>query len=159
MMRGDYLIVVVRVEIALRAAEGHRLLNAHHDGIGEATYQHHNAEDHVHDADALVVDAGEPLAPQIAPEPVAADGADDQQPAQHDHCERRDQDRLMNWDCIPGEPAEDECDQVEMFEHRMCSGAGGRARRQARVDLGATEGRKRRAWQASALKRRPFSRS
>ena len=45
--------------------ERQRLLRAHHDRVGEAAQQHHQREQRIHDADALVVDAGDPLAPQI----------------------------------------------------------------------------------------------
>ena len=69
-VRGEDLVVVMGVEIALRAAERHGLLQSHHDGVGEAPQQHDEPEHHVHDADPLVVDAGEPLAPQIAPQPI-----------------------------------------------------------------------------------------
>ena len=49
--------------------------SAHHDRVGEAAQQHDQAEDHVHDADLLVVDAGEPLAPEVAPEPELGERA------------------------------------------------------------------------------------
>ena len=66
---GEDLVVVVRRQVALGAVEGHGLLQPHHHRVGEAAQQHDEAEDHVHDADLLVVDAGEPLVPEVAPEP------------------------------------------------------------------------------------------
>ena len=66
--------------------------SAHHDGVGEAAQQHDDAEDHVHDADALVVDAGEPLAPEIAPQPEVGDGAE------HDGATERNTGKGRNQD-------------------------------------------------------------
>ena len=39
------------------------------------------AEDHVHDPDLLVVDAGEPLVPEIAPEPELGERRDERDAA------------------------------------------------------------------------------
>jgi len=38
-------------------------LQPHHDRIGKAAQQHHQAEDDVHDPDFFVIDAGKPFAP------------------------------------------------------------------------------------------------
>ena len=62
---GEDLIVVIGRQVPLRAADGHRLLRAHHDRVGEAAQQHDQRQEHIHDADALVIDAGQPFAPQI----------------------------------------------------------------------------------------------
>jgi hypothetical protein len=40
-----------------------RLLRAHHQCIDEAAQQHHQCQQAIHDADALVIDARDPLAP------------------------------------------------------------------------------------------------
>jgi hypothetical protein len=60
-MRGEDLVVVMRIEVALIAVEGDRLLEAHHDRIGKAAQQHDDRQDDIHDADLLVIDTGEPL--------------------------------------------------------------------------------------------------
>jgi hypothetical protein len=67
-VRGEHLIEVVRVEVAVRAVEGQGLLRADHERVGKAAQEHDKAQHHVHDADLLVIDAGEPLLPEIAPE-------------------------------------------------------------------------------------------
>ena len=46
---------------ALAAAGGQCELRAHHDRVGESAQQHDQREQNVHDPDALVVDAGDPL--------------------------------------------------------------------------------------------------
>src|SRR3546814_12109612 len=48
-VRGEHLIVMVRGQIALRPAEGHCLLQAHHDRVGKAAQEHDQPQDHVHD--------------------------------------------------------------------------------------------------------------
>ena len=67
-MSGEHLIVMMRVQVAFGAVEGQRLLQTHHDGVGETAQEHHKTEDHIHDADLLVIDAGEPFLPEIAPQ-------------------------------------------------------------------------------------------
>ena len=74
---GEDLVVVVRRQVAHGVAEGDRLLRAHHDGVGEAAQQHHQSQNDVHDADLLVVDAGDPVAPQRAPGPEVGERGDD----------------------------------------------------------------------------------
>ena len=63
-VRREDLIVVLGRQVS-RRAEGERLLRSHHDGVGETAQQHDHGEEDVHHADALVVDAGDPLAPEI----------------------------------------------------------------------------------------------
>jgi hypothetical protein len=63
-MRGEDLVVVFRRQIA-RRVERQRLLRPHHDGVGEAAQQHHHRQEHIHNTDPLVIDAGDPLLPQI----------------------------------------------------------------------------------------------
>src|SRR5690606_37172792 len=86
---GEDLVVMVRRQDAGGVARGHGQLGAHHDGVGEAAQQHDQGHDDVHDADALVVDAGQPFGPQVLPFAVvgdrphqgdAQDGAGDQRP-------------------------------------------------------------------------------
>jgi hypothetical protein len=84
---GEHLIVVVRVEIAFAAVERDRLLEAHHDRVGKAAHEHHQAQDHVHDPDLLVIDAGEPFLPEIAPETEIGERTDQRDPAK-DHADK-----------------------------------------------------------------------
>jgi hypothetical protein len=52
--------------------------------VGEAAQQHHHREHDVHDADLLVIDAGQPLRPQRRPLAVPGDQRRDGHRA-HDH--------------------------------------------------------------------------
>jgi len=70
---GEDLVVVVRRQVAHVVAKGHGLLQAHHHRVGKAAQQHHQAQDHVHDADALVVDAANPVVPERAPQAEPGD--------------------------------------------------------------------------------------
>ncbi|MHC2531234.1 hypothetical protein ACVJMY_000803 [Bradyrhizobium diazoefficiens] len=96
-MGGEDLVVVMGVEIAFGATEREHLLAAHHQRVGEAAQQHHDAEDHVHDADALVVHRGEPFAPEVAPETEIGEAAEQRGAAERDHHEGADDDRLVQW--------------------------------------------------------------
>jgi len=109
---GEDLVVVMGGQEALGAVECERLLRAHHERVGEAAQQHHDAEDHVHDADALVVDGGEPLAPQIAPEAEIGDAGEQRDAAERDHHEGADEDRLVERQRIDAETAEDELEKI-----------------------------------------------
>ena len=116
-MGGEDLVVVVRRQVAHVVAKGHGLLQAHHDGIGEAAQQHHQTQDDVHDADLLVVDGGKPLGPQVAPQLVAG------QCRQHGHTPYRhhgkgsQNDRIMERNRVPGQTSEYEFGQVQVFKH------------------------------------------
>jgi hypothetical protein len=66
-VRRENLVVVLGRQITLPGAGGQRLLRTHHDGVGEAAQQHHQRQDAIHHADALVIDGSQPLAPQIRP--------------------------------------------------------------------------------------------
>ena len=72
-VRREDLVVVTGRQVALRTADRDRLLCAHHDRIGKAAQQHDQPQSEIHDADALVVDTGQPLAPQIRPPPLYGD--------------------------------------------------------------------------------------
>ena len=63
-MGREDLIEVVGRQIAVRA-EGETLLRPHHDRVNKSTQHHQTAKQRVHDADPLVVHAGDPLAPEI----------------------------------------------------------------------------------------------
>ena len=62
-MRREDLVEVLGRQISLRAAGRDRLLRPHHDRVGKAAQQHDQRQDDIHDADAFMVDGGEPLAP------------------------------------------------------------------------------------------------
>jgi hypothetical protein len=63
-MGGEDLVVVLGRQVALRL-ERDRLLRSHHERVDETAQKHHRGERHIHDADMLVVDAGDPFTPQI----------------------------------------------------------------------------------------------
>ncbi|MHC2497192.1 hypothetical protein ACVI8K_004108 [Bradyrhizobium barranii subsp. barranii] len=111
-MGGEDLVVVMGVEIAFGAVEGEHLLAAHHQRIRKAAQQHHDAEDHVHDADALVVHRGEPFAPEIAPEAEIGEAGEQRGAAECDHREGADDDRLVQRQRFEAEPAEDELEKI-----------------------------------------------
>jgi len=52
-------------QISLRAAGRDSLLRAHHDRVGEPAEQHEQRQHDVHDADALMINQTDPLAPEI----------------------------------------------------------------------------------------------
>ena len=71
----EYLIEMFRRQIALRRADGDRLLRAHHDRVGEAAQQHHQRQNAIHHADALVIDRRQPFTPKIGPISLERDPA------------------------------------------------------------------------------------
>jgi hypothetical protein len=98
---GEDLVVVVRRQVAEILAERDGLLGAHHQRVGKAAQQHDQAEDHVHDADFLVVDAGDPVAPQGAPQLVPGEQGHHGRAAQHHHDKGAQQDGLMERNRFP----------------------------------------------------------
>src|SRR5262249_33747927 len=77
------------------------------DRIGEAAQQHEQRQHEIHDADALVIDGGQPLAPQVRHVTLQSDPGEDCPYAQ-DHAARgAHDDRLVERDCAPGELAEE----------------------------------------------------
>ena len=78
-MGAEYLIEVLRGQIAKGAARGNGLLRAHQNGIGEPAQQHDQGEDNVHDADLFVVEAGQPFLVKVGPLSVVSDQAQDHQ--------------------------------------------------------------------------------
>ncbi|MPL91568.1 hypothetical protein SDC9_37643 [bioreactor metagenome] len=111
-MRGEDLVEVVRRQIARCAARGHRLLRAHHQRIGKAAHHHDEAEHHVHDADLLVVDRGDPVAPQRHPQPEIGHQRQDGEAAERDAREGADQDRFVIGDPVEGQAPEDRGDHL-----------------------------------------------
>jgi hypothetical protein len=108
---------MMRRQVAFRAAEGHRLLQPHHDRVGKSAQQHHQRENDVHDADLLVVDARQPVAPERPPEAVIGDEPDQRDAAERDGEKGHDEDRLVIRDRVEGKPAEDELQEIWIGEH------------------------------------------
>jgi hypothetical protein len=98
------LVVVVGRQVAARV-EGHRLLAAHHDRVGEAANEHDHGEQAVHDADPLVIDGGDPLAPEIGPPAFDGDPEEHRQDDRDHHDGRDERDRLVEGNRRPGELA------------------------------------------------------
>ncbi len=125
-VRREDLVEMLRRQIALRTAGRDRLLRSHHDRIGEAAQQHEHRQNDVHDADALVVDRGDPLAPEIRHVSFQRDPAKDGYYAQ-DHAARgTHDDRLVEWNCVPAELAEEiHCSALCDFGWVSCDGSAG----------------------------------
>ena len=102
-MRGKYLVVMLGRQVALRSAGRKCELHAHHDRVRKAAHQHHQRNNDVHHADALVVDARDPLMPEIRP--PASDRDQQQNPDDRDteDDQRPHDDRLIEGDRIPGQ--------------------------------------------------------
>jgi len=130
-MGGEDLVIVVSRQEALGVAERQHLLGAHHQRVGKAAQQHDDAEHHVHDADALVVDAGEPFAPQIAPELEIGQDAEKGDAAECDDSEGGHDDGFMKRKRLECQPAEDRLEKCGIVEHvlRGASGVEGRPNR------------------------------
>ena len=102
---GKDLVVVLWRKIA-RGAKRDRLLRAHHDRVDEPAQQHDHAEQGVHHPDALVVDARDPLAPEVRQIAFEHDPREDRENDQHHDRAGNERDRLAPWDYIPGKFAE-----------------------------------------------------
>src|SRR5262244_3444194 len=100
------LIVVLRRQVSLCAAHRDCLLRAHHDRVAKSAQQHDQAEHHVHDANALVVHAGQPLAPQIWPPALHSDGHEDSQNNDADHRSAEQREWLVEGNCCPAQPSQ-----------------------------------------------------
>ena len=103
-MGREDLVVVLGRQIPF-GLEGDRLLGAHHDRIDEAAKEHQEPEKEVHDADALVVHARDPLAPQIGKMPLDDDPNDHADEDKKHHRCRYQRDRLIPGNGVPGELA------------------------------------------------------
>ncbi len=116
-VRREHLVVMVRRQVTLVLTEGDRLLRAHQQRIREAAQQHHDGEHDVHDADLLVIDAREPLGPEIAPDLEVGQGTEEREPAERDRDEGRDEDRLVIGDRLQREAPEDKVLEIQVREH------------------------------------------
>jgi len=63
-VRGEDLVVVFRRQVS-RGIERQCLLRSHQQRVDEPAQQHHQCQQDVHDADALVIDAGDPFLPNV----------------------------------------------------------------------------------------------
>lgn len=102
-MCGEDLVVMMGRQVTCGIAKGNGLLDPHHDGIGETAQQHDQAEDHVHDADFLVIDAGKPFEPKVAPQLEMADCGNQCDTAKQHGGEGGDQDRFVEGYSVPTE--------------------------------------------------------
>src|SRR5258708_25980828 len=146
---------------SLRPAEGDRVLYTHQQGVGEAAQQHDAAEHHVHDTDALVIDAGEPFLPQITPQPKIADRSDNGGAAKGYDDKSADKDRLMDWKRIQRQPAKDDLKKGRISKHHgpnLVLGVRKPARRARKGDRREVERRKGRRLQARAREPRGIRR-
>ncbi len=105
-VRREDLVIVIGRQVALRLADRDRLLRAHHDRVRKAAQQHDEAEQHVHDADALVIDAGQPLAPQIRQPPLDRDDRQHGEDRDHDDRHADQRQRFVERDRRPAQPAQ-----------------------------------------------------
>ncbi|MCY1170566.1 hypothetical protein D9M73_106430 [compost metagenome] len=110
-VRGEDLVVMVGRQVTGVAVKGHRLLRAHHQRVGEAAHEHHQSEDDVHDADLLVVDAGEPVAPQHAPCLEIGDDREQRDSANSDAGKGDEHGQFVQRQRIKRETAEDRADR------------------------------------------------
>ncbi len=104
-MSGEDLIVVLGRQIAC-GLESERLLGAHHDRVDEPAQQHHKRQNDIHDADALMVNARDPFAPQIGEMPLDDDPNDHSNEDKKHHRSRYQRDRLVPGNSVPGELAQ-----------------------------------------------------
>ncbi|KAG1198591.1 hypothetical protein G6F35_012620 [Rhizopus arrhizus] len=95
---GEDLVVVVRRQEARGVGGRDRQLGTHHDGVGKAAQQHDQRQDDVHGADALVVDGGDPLGPDVPPLAVVRHGGHQGQAEKNDDPQRAHDDGLVIGD-------------------------------------------------------------
>ncbi len=104
-MRRKDLVVVVGRQVALGRSDRDRLLRPHHDRVGKSAQQHDQTKSEIHHADALVVDAGHPLAPQVREPTLDGDGHQDGEHYYRHHRGADQRQRLIEWDRSPGQSA------------------------------------------------------
>ena len=105
-MRREHLVKMLGRQISLRSASRDRLLRTHHDSVCEAAHKHDHRERQIHDADALMIDGGDPFAPKVQPSPLCGDPCQSRQDHNGHASYRAHDDRLMNGNCAPAELAE-----------------------------------------------------
>ena len=75
-------------------------------GVDEAAQQHDRGEGHIHDADMLMVDAGDPFAPQIRDPAFDRDQDEYADDHEDDEGAREQRNRLVEGNGAPGQLAE-----------------------------------------------------
>ena len=96
---------MLRRQIALRL-ECDRLLRAHHDRVNEPAQQHDRGQRHIHDADVLMVDAGDPFAPQIRDPALDRDESEHAENHDDDEGAREQRNGLVERNGAPAQLAE-----------------------------------------------------
>ena len=107
-MGGKYLVEMLGRQIAARLI-GDRLLDADHQRIAAAAQQHHHREQDVHDADPLMVDTGDPFAPEIGHVALQRDPGEHREDDDQHHTRRNQRDRLIDRNRRPAELTEHRC--------------------------------------------------
>jgi hypothetical protein len=104
-VRAEDLVEVLRRQVAV-GVERDRLLASHHQRVDEAAHQHDQGQRHIHDADPLVIDAGQPFAPQRAPPSEPGDARHHRQPAEHRDQRAAEGDQAVERQRVDGQPTE-----------------------------------------------------
>jgi hypothetical protein len=117
---GENLVVVVRGQITGIAVEGERLLAAHQKRVRESAQEHDQGEDDVHDTDLLVIDTGDPFAPEVAPQTEIRQQTEHDEAADGDAEECHDQDWFVIRDSIEGQSTEDKLLEIRVGKHVFC---------------------------------------
>jgi hypothetical protein len=105
-VRRENLIEMLGRQVTLCSADCDCLLRAHHDCVREAAQQHDQCQDDIHDADALMIDGGNPLAPEVGDVTLECDPRKDGDDG-HDHdAYRAHDDRLIEGNRTPVQFAE-----------------------------------------------------
>src|SRR4051794_7870062 len=91
-----------------------RLLRAHHDRVDEAPQQHQQPKEDVHDADVLVIDAGNPFVPQIWKPAFRDDPYQNRKAGKDDDRTRNEGNWLIERDRVP----------TELSKHYRCPPRG-----------------------------------
>ena len=93
------------------------MLQEQHQRPSNARQQHDEAQHHMHEADALVIDTGDPVAPEASPHPAVSHASHQGQAPQGKREEGSNQDRLVERNGLPGQAAQQEFDGVGLLEH------------------------------------------
>ncbi len=115
-MGGEDLVVVMGRQIAGGIAKGHGLVQAHHDRVGEAAQQHHQPR-MMYMMPIFVVNGGEPLVPQVAPQLVAGQGGERRDTTQCHHGKGAEDNRVMEGNRVPGKATKNQLGQVQVLKH------------------------------------------
>ena len=123
-VRGKDLVVMFGRQIPW-GVEGEGLLQTHHESVGESAQQHHHREQDIHDPDAFMVHAGNPLAPKIGYPSFHGDPCENAENHENDHGRRDQRDRLVKRNSRPSELApHPQCSFGETAPDRSAWGPG-----------------------------------